>query len=200
MSALGAIQDLLQHIWDLASGPGPTAERGPADRELRRLTHATIKGSTHDLEGFRFNTLISKLMILRNELRRLQGAQGESEGAGRAAWFEAIDALIKLAAPAFPHLAEELWTAVRGHPYSVHQQAWPTWDEALLAEDELTLVVQINGKVRDQLRVPAAIGRDEAQLRERALQLPRLQPYLAGGGVQRVVVVPGKLLNIVVRA
>jgi leucyl-tRNA synthetase len=197
MSAIGAILDLLQHTWDLASSPGPVQEHGPADRELRRLTHATVKGITHDLEGFRFNTLIAKLMIFRNELRRVQTA-GEG-GAGSAAWDEAIDVLLLLSAPAFPHLAEELWTVVRGRPYSIHQQSWPGWDESLLAQDTLTLAVQINGRVRDQLVVAADIARNEEQVREQALQLARLQPYLSAGVVQRVVVVPGKLVNIVVK-
>jgi leucyl-tRNA synthetase len=193
MSALGAIQDLLQHIWALASAPAPSDARGAGDRELRRATHAAIKGISQDVEGFRFNTLISKLMIFRNELRRLRA------GVGSEAWDEAIDALLLLAAPAFPHLTEELWSEVRGRTYSIHQQAWPTWDDSLLVEQELTLAVQVNGKLRDQLTLPADQARDEGQVRQQVLGLPKLQSYLASGTVQRVIVVPGKLVNVVVR-
>jgi leucyl-tRNA synthetase len=194
-SAIGAIEDLLRHIWDLATSPVPEQREGAADRALRRLTHTTIKGMTTDLEGFRFNTMVSKLMTFRNELRRIRDA----ESAGHAAWQEAIDALLRLSAPSFPHVAEELWTDVLGKPYSVHQQPWPTWDEALLAQDEVTLVVQVNGKVRDQLTVPAEMARDEAAVRERALDLPRVKQHLDGQNVQKVIFVPGKLVNVVAR-
>jgi len=202
MSALGAIQDLLQHIWDLATGPAPAPAHGAGDAELRRLTHGTIKGVGHDLDGFRFNTMVSKLMIFRNELRRIRdaGEQGVAgQAVGRAAWDEAIDTLIRLAAPSFPHIAEELWTAARGHPYSVHQQPWPEFEEALLAQAEVVLVVQVNGKLRDQLRVPVVVAGDQAQLRELALALPRVRQFVGDGTVQKVVVVPGKLVNVVVR-
>ena len=202
MSALGAIQDLLQHIWDLATGPAPAPGHGAGDAELRRLTHGTIKGVSHDLDGFRFNTMVSKLMIFRNELRRIRDAceQGVAgQAVGRAAWDEAIDTLIRLVAPSFPHIAEELWTAARGHPYSVHQQPWPEFEEALLAQAEIVLVVQVNGKLRDQLRVPVVVAGDQAQLRELALALPRVRQFVGDGTVQKVVVVPGKLVNVVVK-
>src|SRR5205823_7640354 len=142
---------------------------------------------TQDLEGFRFNTVVSKLMILRNELKHAQGQ------VGRTVWEEAIRSFLLLAAPGFPHLAEELWTEVRRWPYSVHQQAWPSFDEALLAQQQLTIVVQVNGKVRDQLLVDADVARDETRLRELVLALPRVKQL----DVQRVIVVPGKLVNVV---
>ncbi len=88
---------------------------------------------------------------------------------------------------------------MRGRPYSIHQQVWPTWDESLLVEEELTLAVQVNGRLRDQLTLPADQARDEAYVREQVLGLPKLQSYLANGTVQRVIVVPGKLVNVVVR-
>jgi leucyl-tRNA synthetase len=102
-----------------------------------------------------------------------------------------------IAAPVFPHLTEELWTEVRGWPYSIHQQRWPSFDQALLAQAQVTIVVQINGKVRDQLVVEADLARDEARLRELVLELPRIQQL--GDGVQKVIVVPGKLVNVVAR-
>ncbi len=195
MSAIGAIQTLLNHVWDLVAGPVPSLEQGPADRELRRLTHATIKGVTQDLEGFRFNTMVAKLMTLRNDLRRIR----EAGTAGRSAWEEAMDSLVLTSAPAFPHLAEELWTGVRGKPYSVHQQPWPAYDERRLAQDEVTLVVQVNGKMRDQLKVPVDAARDEAQVKALVLDLPRVVQFIDGQAVQKVIYVPGKLVNVVTR-
>jgi leucyl-tRNA synthetase len=195
-SALGAIQDLLRDLWNIASAPAPVSASGPADAEVRRLVHATIKGVTQDLEGFRFNTVISKLMILRNELKHVLAAGT----VGRDAWEEAVRSFLLVAAPAFPHVTEELWTEVRRWPYSVHQQAWPAYDDALLAAAQVTLVVQVNGRVRDQLLLDPEVARDEAQVRELVLNLPRVQQLTNNGaGVQRVIFVPGKLANVVAR-
>jgi leucyl-tRNA synthetase len=157
--------------------------------------HTAIRGITQDLEGFRFNTVISKLMILRNELKHAQS----SGTVGVEAWQEAIRSFLLLAAPVFPHLAEELWTTTRGWPYSIHQQPWPQFDPALLEQAQLTIVVQVNGRVRDQVVVDAQVGRDEARLREIVLELPKVQQHTAGLTIQRVIVVPGKLANIVAR-
>lgn len=115
---------------------------------------------------------------------------------GVAAWEEAMDALILMLAPSAPHLAEELW-ARRGRPYSVHQQPWPGFEPELAQEEEITLVVQVNGRVRDRLLVPADI--DEGRARELALASSRVQAHINQRQVQRVVYVPGKLVNVVVR-
>ncbi|HTD80000.1 MAG TPA: class I tRNA ligase family protein, partial [Chloroflexota bacterium] len=191
-SALGAIRDLLRDIWNLSSARMPEQAQGAADQELRRAVHAAIKGVGQDVEGFRFNTMVSKLMVLRNELKRTQA------NAGAEVWTEAIHTLLLLAAPVFPHLTEELWTEVLGLPYSIHQQRWPTYDPAVLAESEVTLVVQVNGRVRDQVVVDAAVARDEAQVRELVLALPRVKQHMAGGSLRKFVFVPGKLANVVV--
>ncbi|HEY3060316.1 MAG TPA: leucine--tRNA ligase [Chloroflexota bacterium] len=191
--ALRALQDLLRDLWNLASAPAPEQSTGPADADVRRAVHGAIKGITQDLESFRFNTVISKLMILRNELKQVHAAGS----AGATAWEEAIRSFLLVAAPVFPHLAEELWTKVRGWPYSVHQQSWPRYDEALLAHAQVTIVVQVNGKVREQLLVDADLARDEARLRERVLQLPRIQQL--GSSIQKIIIVPGRLANVVAR-
>ncbi len=194
-SALGAIRDLLRDLWNLASAAAPEHATGPADRELRRAVHAAIKGVGQDVEGFRFNTMVSKLMILRNELKHAHAAGH----VGSEVWAEAIRTFLLLSAPVFPHLTEELWNEVLGLGYSIHQQAWPPFDESLLTLSRVTMVVQVNGKVRDQVVVDAEIARDEAKVRELVLELPRIKQYTAGLSVQRVIVVPGKLANIVVR-
>jgi leucyl-tRNA synthetase len=191
-SALSAVHDLLRDIWNLASAPAPGSAAGPADADVRRAVHTAIKGVGQDIEGFRFNTMIAKLMILRNELKRAHGSVGAD------AWTEAIRALLLIAAPVFPHLTEELWSRVLGWKYSIHQQRWPRYDEAVLAQSEVTVVVQVNGRVRDQLLVDAEIARDRAQMEAVALGLPRVKQHIGDGTVRKVVVVPGKLVNIVV--
>jgi leucyl-tRNA synthetase len=194
-SALGAIQDLLRDLFVLTSAPTPRSTTGAADAEVRRAVHTAIKGITQDLEGFRFNTVISKLMILRNELKHAYA----SGAVGAGAWDEAIRSFLLVAAPVFPHLTEELWTETRRLPYSIHQQPWPKYDEALLAQSQVTVVVQVNGRVRDQVVVDAEVARDEARLRAVVLALPKVQQHTAGLGIQKVIVVPGKLANIVAR-
>jgi leucyl-tRNA synthetase len=194
-SALGAIKDLIRDIWNLATSSSPTRTNGPADEELQRAVHAAIKGVGQDVEGFRFNVMVSKLMILRNELKRVQA----DNSAGDAVWQGAIRTFLLLAAPVFPHVAEELWTEALGLPDSIHEQPWPIYDEAVLVRSQVTVVVQVNGKVRDQVVVDADVARDEARVRELVLELPRIQPYIAAATVQRIIVVPGKLANIVVR-
>jgi leucyl-tRNA synthetase len=113
-----------------------------------------------------------------------------------AAWREAIDTLVLLLAPAAPHMTEELWSHL-GRPYSIHQQDWPVWREELVVEQQVTLVVQVNGKVRDRVTVPADIGEDSAK--ELALASLRLRPFLEGKSVDHVIYVPGRLVNIVAR-
>jgi leucyl-tRNA synthetase len=191
-SALGAIRDLLRDIWNLATAPAPSVSSGSSDADVRRAVHTAIKGIGQDIEGFRFNTTISKLMILRNELKRLQA------NAGSEVWSEAINALLLLAAPVFPHLSEELWTDVLGRGYSIHQQSWPEYDESVLKQDAVTVVVQVNGRVRDQVLVETEIARDQTQMQQLALDLPRIKQFVGDQTVRKVVVVPGKLVNIVV--
>jgi leucyl-tRNA synthetase len=163
-----------------------------AGKELRHVTHKTIKRVTQDLERFRFNTMIAALMEFTNYLGKVR----EERLVENAAWQEAIDALLLLLAPTAPHLAEELWTRT-GHPYSMHNQAFPTWDEELAAEEEFTLVIQVNGRLRDRINVPVSITEREA--RELALRSERIRRYLEGGEVAKIIYVPRRLVNIVVK-
>jgi leucyl-tRNA synthetase len=193
-SALGAIRDLLRDTWNLSTAPLPDTARGSGDQDLRRAVHAAIKGVGQDIEGFRFNTMISKLMILRNELKHAQAAAN----VGSEVWEEAIRTFLLLSSPAFPHVAEELWTSVLGLGYSIHQQSWPTYDQSLLTQTQVTLVVQVNGKVRDQIVLDAEVARNEARVRELVLEQPRIKQHIGGGTVRKFIFVPGKLANVVV--
>jgi leucyl-tRNA synthetase len=154
---------------------------------LRRLTHKTIKGVTTDLERFRFNTAISKLMVLTNEMRSALDAGGGAR--------DAAASLTKMLAPVAPFAAEELWREVLGEESSVHVSSWPTYDPSLAADEAVTLVVQVNGKVRDKLEVDADISESEAE--SLARQSAGAQRALDGLAVQRVIVRAPKLVNIV---
>ena len=131
-------------VTDDAVARGADADEPDA---LRRLTHRTIKGVTEDMERFRFNTAISKLQVLTNEMRAALDAGGAS--------LEAASALAQLLAPFAPFAAEELWREVLGNGSSVHVSSWPSYDSSLAAEDSVTLIVQVDGKVRDKIEVSA---------------------------------------------
>jgi leucyl-tRNA synthetase len=110
------------------------------------------------------------------------------------ALIDAARDFVLLLAPFAPHISEELW-AQWGGPYSIHRQPWPSWDETMVVEETITLAVQVNGRVRDRMTVPATIS--EAEAHERALQVEGVQRYLNGHTVKRVIYIPGRLVNIV---
>jgi len=187
------VQRFLERVWELvttsarATGKATAAEL----RELRRKQHQTIRRVSLDMENFAFNTMIAALMEYSNYL----GQAKMTAVATHAAWNEAIRTLVLLMAPSFPHIAEELWQAI-GADYSVHQQAWPTWDDELAAEETLTIVVQVNGKLRDKFLAPADIS--EAAAKTRALSCEGAQRHMQDKQPLKVIYVPGKLVNIVV--
>jgi leucyl-tRNA synthetase len=161
-----------------------------AIKDMRRITHQTARKVTEDYEGFHWNTAIAALMEMTNALSKAR----ESGPVDRDAWREAIEKMLLLMAPLTPHIAEELWQRT-GRSYSIHNQTWPTWDEALTVEDEITLVVQVNGKVRDRIQATAGITEDAAK--ELALASEHVQKHLEGAEPRKVIYVPGKLVNIV---
>jgi leucyl-tRNA synthetase len=181
----------LRRVWALVTEP---AGSGTPDeqivRSLRRKVHQTLRQVTHDFETFEFNTIVSALMELLNEMYKAR----ERGAVNTAAWKEALDLYIRMMAPVTPHIAEELWTRM-GKPYSVHNQPWPEVDEVAAAEDEITLVIQVNGKVRDRINVPVGISDEEAQ--KLAISSSAVQKLLGGKPPRKVIVVPGKLVNIV---
>ncbi|WP_121970767.1 leucine--tRNA ligase [Leptolyngbya sp. BC1307] len=162
-----------------------------ADKALRRATHTAIKEITEDIEGdYQFNTAVSELMKLSNAIN-------EAADKTSPAFAESICTLVRLIAPFAPHIAEELWSYLGSDPGegSVHQQPWPQLDPAALVADEITLVIQIMGKTRGTLQVPA--GADKAALETYARESEIAQRYLAGKEIKKVIVVPGKLVNFV---
>ncbi len=161
-------------------------------RETLRVLHQTIRRCHNDLDRFKFNTAIASLMELANHLNRVWAESSIDS----ATWRECIENFLLMLAPIAPHVTEELWERT-GHAYSIHQQAFPSWDDALAAEDTITLVVQVNGKVRDKLEVPANI--EEAAAQELALASPRVKSYTDGKSVSKTIFVPGRLVNLVVQ-
>ena len=195
-SGLNGVSRWLNRVWDLVSRD-PDELQGPASdseavRGLRRAVHQTIKKVTEDLERFKFNTSIAALM----ELTNLMNQVWERRSVDAAVWREAVEKLLLLMAPMAPHISEELWEAT-GRQYSVHRQAWPEWDESLAASESITLVVQVNGRLRDRIEVDASI--EEAPARDLALSSARVQSHIEGKEIVKVVYVPGRLVNIVAR-
>jgi len=182
----------LYRIWDLVLEPAEaTGESSPeAERALRRWTHRTIRRVSDDLETFSFNTAIAALMEFTNALAKAKA----TPIVGTPAWDEAISTLLLLLAPFTPHIAEELWTR-SGRPYSIHRQSWPAYDPAAAAAEMITLVVQVNGKVRDRVEVLADVTEEQAQAA--ALASEAVQRHLKGQQPKKVVYVPGRLVNIV---
>jgi leucyl-tRNA synthetase len=165
------------------------AADGVESGSLVRLTHKTIKGVTEDLDRFRFNTAISKLQVLTNEIRSTLDAGGGARDAARA--------LVQMLAPVAPFAAEELWREVIGEGSSVHVSTWPGYDPALAADDTVTMVVQVNGKVRDKIEVSADIAEADAEATARASE--RVARALDGREVVKTIVRAPKLVNFVVR-
>jgi leucyl-tRNA synthetase len=176
------------------------AAGSPEVRELRRLTHVTIQRVTQDIERLHLNTAVSAFMELVNGAYEFVSGCRTDSGleAGRPearALAELVEALLLTMAPFAPHMAEELWQRT-GHQGSIFAEQWPEHDPALAVADSITLVVQVNGKVR--ARVEAARGQERAALEALALEQERVQPFIEGKRVRKIVVVPDKLVNIVV--
>ncbi len=158
---------------------------------LRRKVHQTLRKVTRDFENFDFNTIISSLMELMNEMYKAR----EAGAVGTDEWSEAQEIYLKMMAPVAPHITEELWSQL-GKPYSIHQQKWPTVNEAAAKEDSIEIPVQVNGKVRDKVIVPADAGED--QIRAAALASEAVQKHLEGREPKKVIVAKGRLVSIVI--
>ncbi len=170
-----------------------------AGRAFRRVIHETIHRVTEDIErDFHFNTAISAVMELVNALQDFERASMDTVGREERAGLlrEAVETALMLLGPVCPHIAEELWAAL-GQSNSLFKQPWPDADRKAMARDEVQIVVQVDGRVRSRLK--AGVGVREAEIREMALADGRVRPWLSGRQVAKVVVVPGRLVNIVTR-
>jgi leucyl-tRNA synthetase len=188
--ALGAHHSAHDHV------TAPTLRSGTetdADREIRQATHRTIAEVTGDLERWSYNTAVAHCM---EQLNRLQRYARSEEGPHHVVWDEAADALLCLLAPLTPHLTAEIWEQRHPGEPSVHLQSWPTFDPELVREETVTMVVQVNGKLRDKIEVSPEISEADAQAA--ALASPKVVEALAGGEPRRMIVRPPRLVNVVV--
>ncbi len=190
-AGIGGVARFAGRVWEMIIGrttSAPTDSLITSQAERRR--HRLVARVTENIEALRFHVAIATLMEELNWLRE------HAEQITAAQWQQTATTFVVLLAPLAPHLAEELWARL-GQPYSVHHQAWPAFDPALLTEQTIELPVQVNGKVRDRITVPA--NADEERIKQVALASTRVQVLLNGTHPPRVVVVPGQIVNIVVQ-
>lgn len=194
----------LKRVWrlveegrkQLSGGVKGSPAPGPAEELLRRAVHIAVKKVTTDIqERFNFNTAVSAIMELVNAIYAYR--QDKEPGRQHQSLLrEAITTLVMILAPFAPHLAEEAWQAL-GHSDSVHHQPWPEYDPEALQVEEVEVAIQINGKVRG--RITLTDGYSEKQLLETAREHERVGELLRGKEIVKTIIVPGKLVNIVVR-
>jgi len=198
-SAVAGAERFLSRLWTLTARHIETGEgtgevpRGhdTAQRELRRKVHETIDKVTDDIDRRRtFNTAIAAVM----ELLNTAGRYHDASASGRAVMQEALETIVLLLAPIVPHVTHVLWSAL-GHDTPVVDAPWPKSDPTAVVKDELLLVIQVNGKVRARLSVPA--DADKARVEELALAETNVQRFVGGRAIRKIVVVPGRLVNVV---
>jgi leucyl-tRNA synthetase len=182
----------LNRLWKLAERLADAPPTAPADDQLERHRHLAIQRVTQSMERFSYNTAVASLMELLNALSRAL----EDQTASRLRCEEAFDTLVQLLHPLAPHITEELWEQ-RGYVTTLLETDWPQLDESKLRRQRITLVVQVDGKLRDRVEVDADAS--EREVREAALESDKVQEFLAGRELDRAVVVPGRLINLVTR-
>tara|TARA_A100001037_G_scaffold69872_2_gene62443 strand:+ start:64336 stop:66807 length:2472 start_codon:yes stop_codon:yes gene_type:complete len=191
-SGINGVARWVNRLWDLSLKPlNNLPLQAALDRELLRKMHQTIKNVITDYDRFKYNTAIAAMMELTNSMAPAY----EKRNVSQKTWNELVSTLLLLIAPMAPHVSEELWELI-GNEYSIHQNRLPEWDEELCAVEEATLVIQVNGKVRDKIAVPALINEGDAK--NKALASPRIQEYTENKDIVKIVFVPNRyLLSIV---
>ncbi len=192
---LEGVWRFMNRFWSLVNDSwveNPNNEETSESKAIDRLRNKTIKRVTEELSNFRFNTALAALMECNNVMIKQQHAP-----VARSMVFRTmLETMMQLLAPMAPHTTEELWH-ITNHTGSIHTTAWPGYDEALTKDEIFTLVVQVNGKVREKIEVAA--GTSESEIRMLALDNPRVASFIGEATVQKVIYVPGRLINIVVR-
>lgn len=195
---LVGINRFLYRVWTMGL---EAAEQSPnridtdqsTETDIRRVQHKTIKRVVNHIRNFQFNTALSGLMEMVNEMQRIGGDTAGIRAS--KAWGEAVDTLLVLLSPLCPHITEELWHEL-GHAGSIHTQRVPVFDPALAADEVITIVVQVNGKLRETIQIAAGTNGDEIQAV--ALASPKVSSQLNGAKPKKVIYVPGKLVNVVI--
>jgi len=180
------IDRLVNRVWRLVQGYVRSAGNPHCeDNELLRVMHSTIKNVREDTEFFKFNTALSRIMEYVNAMYKAQEAVAQ----------ENLENLALILAPFAPHFCEEVWSVLGNEP-SIFQQTIPEYDETLLQVSTVNIVVQVNGKVRDNFEIAADSSEDE--IKEAALSLEKIQKYLNGKELEKTIIIPGRLVNLVV--
>ncbi len=174
----------LERVWRFFSSEAVYSDTN--DGKLDKVYNQTVKKVTSDIDSLNFNTAVSAMMVFINEAYK-----------NKTIYRPYAEGFVKMFSTFAPHLGEEIWSTVLGHEGSIAYEPWPTWDESKLAESTITVVVQVNGKVRGKFDVPA--GTDEAVLQEKAMEIPSVQKQLEGKEIKKVIVVKGKVVNIVAK-
>ena len=184
-AGLVGVSRFLEKLWAIGEKVGNSEQVTGNSEQVIKLLHKTIKKVSSDTETLNFNTAISQMMIYSNELAKLPSVPP-------SLW----EPLVIMVSAYAPHLGEELWEKL-GHAESVSKAAWPKYDESLTKDDTHTIVVQVNGKIRDKFT--AAAGTSKEELEKTALALPGVKKWLEGENIVKIITVPGKLVNIVVK-
>lgn len=194
LKAISRFVGRVERLVEIAAALGKSGEGiyGSAEKELSYVRNTAIKGVSDDAERFQFNTSIARLMELVNALYKYD-SQSQKNG---PMYVDTIKDLLKLMAPFAPHFSEEMWEKL-GESYSIFKQQWPKWDEKALVLDETEIVIQFNGKIKEKVMLPS--GLDKAQTEEAVMKDPKVTALLEGFTVVKVIAVPGRLVNIVVR-
>jgi leucyl-tRNA synthetase len=181
-----------RHLQNVKPLPFGTALEGDR-KSLRQKTHKTIKKVTEDIERFHFNTAISAVMELVNEVY-VSEIKDNGDDVSRRVMREAVETVVVLLSPFVPHFAEELWEAL-GNRESIIRTRWPDYDPEAVLEEEILIVIQVNGRLRDRMTIPASYGEEE--VKAWALKSERIRKLVEGKEIKRVILVPRKLVNIV---
>jgi leucyl-tRNA synthetase len=182
MGGITGTRRFLERVWALVQ-----EQTGRESEKLQKITNQTVKKVSNDLESLSFNTAISAMMEMVNEIYRLKTDGNESK--------TALETLVKLLAPFAPHIADEMWSDL-GNSGSIHAQDWPTWDENLIKEEKITIAVQINGKVRAELEVSSDISEEDAI--NLAKSNEKVSSQIEGKEIKKAIYVPGRLVSLVV--
>lgn len=198
VEGMGGSFRFLQRVWTLVQGfkeqaGSQVGEREPYEQELQRIAHQVIKKVSQDLENLSFNTAIAAMMEAVNNLYKVKEVD---HFANVDTWRFTLESLLQLLAPFAPHMTEELWQQL-GHEDSIHVNRWPKYEEKYLVSETMVVVVQVNGKVRAQLEMPA--DADEAAVIEVAKANERVQTYIDGKEIVKTIYVPRKLLSFVIK-
>jgi leucyl-tRNA synthetase len=189
------VQDYQDVVSESVTEPIMTADLNSRDRQLWNIYNVKVKSTTQDIVSFEFNTVVSALMELTNELYNYVATHdGDRSKFNGTLFKQVIEGLILLVSPMTPFISEELWRVI-GHEDSILDQCWPEYDESALQEEETTIVIQVNGKVRDHISISSEENNDKALIEKKALD--HMSDRLDGQEIRKVIVVPGKLVNIV---